>query len=87
MEGIRIPFKQIYGDITLARKKIYAVVEGHLPGLYDSWAGPGGAEEQVGDERRGRAREARRELQRDAEGGGAHVLRHEHQRLAKKEEW
>ena len=31
----------------MARKKIYAVVEGHLPGLYDFWTGPAGAEEQV----------------------------------------
>ena len=47
MRGFRIPFRRIYGDITLAKKKIYAVVEGHLPGLYDSWTGTGGAEEQV----------------------------------------
>ena len=28
-------------------KRFYAVIRGRNPGIYDSWAGPGGAEEQV----------------------------------------
>ena len=31
----------------MAKKKIYAVVNGHASGLYDTWNGPDGAEEQV----------------------------------------
>lgn len=30
-----------------SKKKYYAVAAGHAPGLYTSWAGPGGAQEQV----------------------------------------
>jgi ribonuclease HI len=28
-------------------KKYYAVVRGHTPGIYTTWFGPGGAEEQI----------------------------------------
>lgn len=29
------------------RKQVYVVVKGHVPGLYATWSGPGGAAEQV----------------------------------------
>ena len=29
------------------KRKYYAVARGRKPGIYDSWYGPGGAEEQV----------------------------------------
>jgi ribonuclease HI len=31
----------------MAKKRIYVVVEGKIPGFYTSWAGPNGAQEQV----------------------------------------
>ena len=33
--------------MSTRKKNFYAVARGHKPGLYETWAGPGGAQEQV----------------------------------------
>ncbi len=65
----------------MAKKKVYAVVNGRAPGMFKTWSGPGGAEEQVRGfagavyKGFGSESEAREWFNKVAAGGVPHDLR------------